>query len=126
MPKDVLQGKRCFITGAAGSLGAATARRCCEEGAAVAISDLDAGAVEALARLDVEIDPDRQVASLSVAEQQFVEIAKAISRDMTLLILDEPTASMPTTEAHRLFQTVDRLRAQGLGILLVTDHLDEI
>src|ERR687897_159702 len=84
------------------------------------------GAVEALGRLDVEIDPDRKVASLSVAEQQFVEIAKAISREMTLLILDEPTAALGPTEIERLHGVIRLLVRQGTAILYISHRLDEV
>ena len=84
------------------------------------------GAVEALARLDVAIDPDRKVASLSVAEQQFVEIAKAISREMTLLILDEPTAALGPAEIERLHEVIRLLVRQGTAILYISHRLDEV
>ena len=84
------------------------------------------GAVEALARLDVEIDPDRKVGSLSVAEQQFVEIAKAISREMTLLILDEPTAALGPAEIERLHDVIRLLVRQGTAILYISHRLDEV
>jgi ribose transport system ATP-binding protein len=84
------------------------------------------GAVEALARLDVEIDPDRKVAALSVAEQQFVEIAKAISREMTLLILDEPTAALGPAEIERLHDVIRLLVRQGTAILYISHRLDEV
>jgi ribose transport system ATP-binding protein len=84
------------------------------------------GAIEALARLDVAIDPDRTVASLSVAEQQFVEIAKAISREMTLLILDEPTAALGPAEIERLHAVIRLLVRQGTAILYISHRLDEV
>jgi ribose transport system ATP-binding protein len=84
------------------------------------------GAVEALARLDVEIDPERKVAALSVAEQQFVEIAKAISREMTLLILDEPTAALGPAEIERLHDVIRLLVRQGTAILYISHRLDEV
>jgi ribose transport system ATP-binding protein len=84
------------------------------------------GASEALARLDVEIDPDRKVAALSVAEQQFVEIAKAISREMTLLILDEPTAALGPAEIERLHDVIRLLVRQGTAILYISHRLDEV
>jgi ribose transport system ATP-binding protein len=84
------------------------------------------GAVEALARLDVEIDPDRKVGSLSVAEQQFVEIAKAISREMTLLILDEPTAALGPAEIERLHDVIRLLVRHGTAILYISHRLDEV
>ncbi|MBA2358215.1 MAG: sugar ABC transporter ATP-binding protein [Actinobacteria bacterium] len=84
------------------------------------------GSVEALARLNVKIDPDRKVASLSVAEQQFVEIAKAISRDMMLLILDEPTAALGPAESERLHGVTRVLAQQGTAILYISHRLDEV
>jgi ribose transport system ATP-binding protein len=84
------------------------------------------GAVEALARLDVTIDPNRKVGSLSVAEQQFVEIAKAISREMTLLILDEPTAALGPAEIERLHDVIRLLVGQGTAILYISHRLDEV
>lgn len=84
------------------------------------------GAVEALARLDVAIDPDRRVGSLSVAEQQFVEIAKAISRSMTLLILDEPTAALGPAEIERLHEMIRLLARKGTAILYISHRLDEV
>jgi ribose transport system ATP-binding protein len=84
------------------------------------------GAVAALARLDVEIDPDRKVASLSVAEQQFVEIAKAISREMTLLILDEPTAALGPAEIEHLHEVIRLLAREGTAILYISHRLDEV
>jgi ribose transport system ATP-binding protein len=80
----------------------------------------------ALARLSVEIDPHRPVASLSVAEQQFVEIAKAISREMTLLILDEPTAALGPSETERLHEVIRLLAKQGTAILYISHRLDEV
>jgi ABC-type sugar transport system ATPase subunit len=84
------------------------------------------GAVEALARLDVTIDPNRKVGSLSVAEQQFVEIAKAISREMTLLILDEPTAALGPAEIERLHEVIRLLAGHGTAILYISHRLDEV
>ena len=84
------------------------------------------GAVDALARLKVELDPDRLVASLSVAEQQLVEIAKAISREMRLLILDEPTAALGPTETERLHSVIRHLAEQGAAILYISHRLDEV
>jgi ribose transport system ATP-binding protein len=84
------------------------------------------GALAALSRLSVSIDPDSVVGSLSVAEQQFVEIAKAISRDMSLLILDEPTAALGPAETERLHRVIRLLAEQGKAILYVSHRLDEV
>ncbi len=83
-------------------------------------------AAEALARLEVSIDLDRTVGELSVAEQQLVEIAKAISRgDSTLLILDEPTAALGVGEVERLHQVV-RVLARNAAVLYISHRLDEV
>jgi ribose transport system ATP-binding protein len=92
----------------------------------VSWSDARSEAGKTLARLEVVIDPDRVVASLSVAEQQFVEIAKAISQEMSLLILDEPTAALGPTDVERLHEVIKRIAAQGRAILYISHRLDEV
>ncbi len=66
-----------------------------------------------LALLDLDLDPDTPVAQLSVAQTQLVEIAKALSVDSQVLLLDEPTASLTGDEADRLYAIVRRLRDAG-------------
>jgi ribose transport system ATP-binding protein len=80
----------------------------------------------ALERLSVRIDPDRPVADLSIAEQQLVEIAKAISREMTLLILDEPTAALGPGEIERLHQVIRLLPREGTSVLYISHRLEEV
>ncbi len=82
--------------------------------------------IRTLAQLEVEIDPDAVVRSLSVAEQQLVEIAKAISLDSSLLVLDEPTAALGLAETERLMAIIRRLAAQGKAILYISHRLDEV
>lgn len=81
---------------------------------------------ESLSRLDVQIDPDCPVGMLSFAERQSVMIARALSRNARVLILDEPTAALERHEVHALFETIARLKAQGVAILYVSHRLDEI
>jgi ribose transport system ATP-binding protein len=76
--------------------------------------------------LGVELDPDRPVAGLSVAQCQLVEIAKALALDSAVLLLDEPTASISGDEADRLFSIVRRLAEQGRAILFVSHKLEEV
>jgi ribose transport system ATP-binding protein len=84
------------------------------------------GALAALRRLEVAIDPDRIVGELSVAEQQLVEIAKAIStRAITLLILDEPTAALGPAEVERLHRVV-RVLARDAAVLYISHRLEEV
>lgn len=80
----------------------------------------------ALTELGVKIDPFALVASLSMAELQFVEIARALSTDVQLLILDEPTSALTPAEAQQLFNIVRQLRDQGKSVLLITHRLEEV
>ncbi len=82
--------------------------------------------VEVLNQLEVRVDPDELVRRLSVAEQQLVEIAKALSADSTLLIMDEPTAAIGLGETERLLTLVKKLAAGGKAILYVSHRLDEV
>ncbi|HZC70143.1 MAG TPA: sugar ABC transporter ATP-binding protein [Jatrophihabitans sp.] len=79
-----------------------------------------------LARLDVALDLDRPVSGLSVAQLQLVEIAKALAIDSTVLLLDEPTASLTGEEADRLYSVVRSLRDQGHSVVLVSHKLEEV
>ena len=79
-----------------------------------------------LSALEVDIDPDRIVGDLRLGERQIVEIARALSRDAKLLILDEPTAALSFHEAEVLFDFVRRLRADGAAIVYITHRLDEV
>ena len=89
-------------------------------------SDMRQRAQRVLDDLGVAIDADAVVRPLSVAQQQMVEIARALVADARILILDEPSATLTRTEVESLFQTLRRLRAKGLGILYVSHRLDEI
>ncbi len=75
---------------------------------------------------DVPVDPDRKISDLTVAEQQMVEILRALSLDARLFILDEPTATLSPHEVEVLFGLVRRLRSQGASFLIVTHRLDEV
>ncbi len=79
-----------------------------------------------LARLEVAIDLDLPVDHLSVAQQQFVEIAKALSLNARILVLDEPTATLTPNEAEHLFKIMRDLKAQGVGMFFISHHMDEI
>ena len=79
-----------------------------------------------LARLEVSIDPDRLAETLSMPEQQLVEIAKALGADAKIVIMDEPTASLADREVEHLFGVIRRLRANGVGIVYVSHRLEEL
>ena len=83
-------------------------------------------AAQLLDRIGASIDPDRIVGTLSMPEQQLVEIAKAIGADARILIMDEPTASLTDREVERLFDVIRLLRAQDVGIIYISHRLDEI
>jgi ribose transport system ATP-binding protein len=82
-------------------------------------------AVSCLQRLEIELDPDAEVAGLSIAEQQLVEIVKAIAKDAQLIILDEPTTALGLAEMHRLHELLRLLKRQGRAILYISHRLDE-
>jgi ribose transport system ATP-binding protein len=84
------------------------------------------GATEQLRRLGLTLPATRKVAGLSTANQQLIEIAKALARDAKLLILDEPTASLGGAEVDLLFGQIRKLRAEGVGIIYISHRLEEI
>ena len=77
-------------------------------------------------RIGVEVDPQSHCGDLSVAEQQVVEIAKALSQNARILVMDEPTAALTPREVEGLLKVVSELRTQGIGIIYVSHRLDEI
>ena len=83
-------------------------------------------AQEAVARVGLDVDVDRTVGSLGVARQQMVEIAKALAMNARLLILDEPTAALTRTATDVLFDVVRELRSDGVAMVFISHHLDEI
>jgi rhamnose transport system ATP-binding protein len=85
-----------------------------------------AQARELFARLGVPIDPDRIADGLSIADQQIIEIAKAISLDASVLVMDEPTAALSGIEVDRLFAVARSLRDRGAGILFISHRFDEV
>ncbi len=85
-----------------------------------------AKAQEILNSLDFQLDPKRRVDHLTRAEQQMVEIAKAFRTDPSILILDEPTASLTNHETDQLFKLVNKLKATGVGIIYITHRMAEI
>ncbi|WP_323122738.1 sugar ABC transporter ATP-binding protein [Burkholderia alba] len=78
------------------------------------------------ARLAIEIDPHAQLGSLSLANRQMVEIAKAVSFDSDLLIMDEPTSAIAEAEVEHLFRIVGALKAQGKAVIYITHKMDEV
>ena len=87
---------------------------------------MDERAAELLARVGVDVSPRTRVRDLGIARLQMVEIAKALSLDARVLIMDEPTAVLTTEEVDKLFRIVRTLRADGVGVVFITHHLEEI
>ena len=77
-------------------------------------------------RLGASIDPEVPCGRLSVAEQQEVEIAKALSQNARLIVMDEPTAALSPSEVERLLEVVRELKAQGIGVIYISHRLNEI
>jgi rhamnose transport system ATP-binding protein len=88
--------------------------------------DMHRRAGEILLQLEVDIDPRSLASQLSVGAQQAVEIAKAMSRDVRVLIMDEPTAALSAHEVQRLFRQVRRLTESGVAVLFVSHRIDEV
>ena len=87
---------------------------------------LNRDAAAALAHLQLAIDPRTVVESLTVAKQQMVEIAKALSFNSKVLIMDEPTAALNAAEIAELFKMIRELKARGVGIVYISHKMDEL
>ncbi|MCL2865029.1 MAG: sugar ABC transporter ATP-binding protein [Lachnospiraceae bacterium] len=81
---------------------------------------------ELISSLSSEIDVSKPMGTLSVAKQQLVEIAKALSRDANILIMDEPTASLTRTECEQLYRITERLRDEGVSIIFITHKFEDM
>ncbi len=77
-------------------------------------------------RLDVSIDPDAVMSSLTVAQMQMVEIVKAVSYDSDIVVMDEPTSSLTETEVENLFRIIGQLKEQGVAVIYISHKMDEI
>ena len=82
--------------------------------------------IELFERMHLKLDPRTKVSDLTVAMQQMVEIAKALSFQSEVLIMDEPTAALTDTEIEELFTFIRKLRAQGVGIVYISHRLEEL
>jgi ABC-type sugar transport system ATPase subunit len=79
-----------------------------------------------LRRTGLDADPQQAVETLSPAQQQLVEIAKALSLNPAIVIFDEPTSSLTERETHRLFEVIRQLRSDGVGVIYITHRLREV
>ncbi len=87
---------------------------------------MNADTAELFGRLGVRLDPGRICRGLSIADQQIVEIAKALSLQARIIVMDEPTAALSATEVARLFDVVRTLRAAGAAVLFISHRLEEV
>ena len=88
--------------------------------------NMNAGASEAMNQVGLDAHPETKIRDLIVAEKQLVEIAKAVSRNARLLVMDEPTATLTPTETERLFGLIAQLKSQGVTIIYISHKLDEV
>ena len=79
-----------------------------------------------LDKLNIDIDPTAQVGDLAVSKQQMVEIAKALSQNARVLIMDEPTSALTSKEIDELFKIIHQLKADGIGIVYISHRLEEL
>ena len=87
---------------------------------------LNRRAAALLEELSIQLDPRTKVSTLTVAAQQMVEIAKALSFDARVLIMDEPTSALTDTEVETLFGLIDSLRDKGTGIIYISHRMEEL
>ncbi len=87
---------------------------------------MEQAAAELLGQLECHIGPRQPVGELRVGDQQLIEIAKALSLESEILIMDEPTSALTEAEVARLYRVIDRLRARGVTILYISHKMDEV
>ena len=97
-----------------------------KNGGVIAWKRLFQEADDVLHRLNVNLNPKAVLKTLSVAQQQMVEIAKCVSQNSKVIILDEPTSSLTDKEIDALFRIIEDLKAQGVGIVYISHRFDEI
>ncbi|TVR95916.1 MAG: sugar ABC transporter ATP-binding protein [Trueperaceae bacterium] len=95
-------------------------------GAFIDYPGMNALAKRAMAELELELDPWRKMKSLSVAQMQLVEIAKAISHEADIIIMDEPTSALGDREIEHLMASIRKLKARGTGIIYISHKLEEV
>jgi len=97
-----------------------------QRGRAVNWSTMYKRAQELLSSLGVQIDPHAKVRGMSIADQQMIEMAAALSQDVKVVLMDEPTASLTPSEVAHLFKNMRRLRDQGVAIVFISHRLEEV
>jgi ribose transport system ATP-binding protein len=79
-----------------------------------------------LAQVELDLDPDREVSRIGIGEKQLVEIARALAREGRILVLDEPTAALSSSETERLFGIIAKVKASGVAIVYISHRLEEV
>ena len=97
-----------------------------ESGIRIDWSERRRRAVDLLAQVGAKIDPDTEAGELTMPQQQLVEIARALSANARVLILDEPTASLSEEDTRKLFHLIRELRARGVGMIYISHRLEEL
>ena len=82
--------------------------------------------MEIFKELDIEVDPHTVMSKMSVSQRQMVEIAKAVSYDSKVIVLDEPTSSLNDREVEHLFRIIEKLKSRGCGIIYISHKMEEI
>ena len=95
-------------------------------GVLISQKEMNAEAAKVLKSLDIDLDPTTMVGTLQVSKQQMVEIAKALSTNARILIMDEPTSALTSKEIDELFRIIRQLRAEGKGIVYISHRLEEL
>ncbi|MGI4957736.1 MAG: sugar ABC transporter ATP-binding protein [Janthinobacterium lividum] len=93
---------------------------------AVRRTELNRSAKILLGRVGLTVAPQTRVRTLGIAQQQLVEIARALSRKARVIVMDEPTATLTTAEQKILFATIATLRTEGVGLIFISHHLEEV
>ncbi|MGY4688887.1 sugar ABC transporter ATP-binding protein [Salibacterium sp. K-3] len=89
-------------------------------------SEMRQKTTEYLQRLGIDINPDRQAGRLSVGQQQMIEIARAVSTEAEVIVMDEPTAALTEVEIESLFEVINHLKDSGVGIVYISHRMEEI
>ena len=100
--------------------------RAIRKGMVIDLKAMERESKKILDSLNIKINPKTLVKTLSVGYQQMVEIAKAVSQNAKLLIMDEPSAPLTSAEVEAMFAIVDKLKAGGVSIIYISHRLDEI
>lgn len=89
-------------------------------------NELNKKASELFKQLNIDLDPQTKISNLTVAKQQMVEIAKALSFNAKILVMDEPTAALTESEIETLFTIINRLKENGVGIIYISHRMEEL